>query len=137
MKPLLLWIWHLDTRLTEIVLGSVTFARGATLALPGGMMAGESYRGFTFLPEAIWAVVFAVFGLAQLGAVVINGRWRRSPAIRATGALFGVWSFAALTAGFAASSGLSLASGLYGILTLWSAYCLINISSKTAKRTDD
>ncbi|KMK68608.1 hypothetical protein [Puniceibacterium sp. IMCC21224] len=74
--PLLLWIWHLDTRLTEIVLGSATFARGTTLALPGGMMAGESYRGFTFLPEAVWAVVFAVFGLAQLGAVVINGRWR-------------------------------------------------------------
>ncbi|WP_226781826.1 hypothetical protein [Oceaniglobus trochenteri] len=132
MKSLLRWIWALDTRLLEIVLGSVTLARGVTLALPGLMMTGESYNSFTFLPEAVWTVVFAMFGLGQLSAVVINGRWKRSPMIRSMGAVFGVWSFAALAAGFFASSGLSLASGLYGVLTFWSAYCLINISSKSA-----
>ncbi|MGY9048801.1 hypothetical protein P775_11000 [Puniceibacterium antarcticum] len=134
MKPLLLWIWHLDTRLTEIVLGSVSLARGVTLALPGDMMTADAYRAFDLLPESAWAVLFTAFGLAQLAAVVINGRWRRSPAIRATGAIFGVWSFTALTTGFVVSGGLSLASCQYGILAFWSAYCLINISSKTARR---
>jgi hypothetical protein len=132
MKPVLIWLWHLDTRLAEIVLGSITFARGVKLALPGSAMSGDSYNAFAFLPESVWAITFMGFGLAQLSAVVINGRWHRSPALRAIGALFGVWSFAALTAGFVASGGFSLPSGLYAVLTFWSTYCLINISSKSA-----
>jgi len=56
MLPILRWLWHLDTRLTEIVLGSVAVARGLSLALPGSMMSGETYAAFAFLPGAVWAV---------------------------------------------------------------------------------
>lgn len=64
----------------------------------------ETAEGFTLfimlgIPIIIPIVLIGVVGLARLIALYINGRWRKTPLIRAVGAISGAMFFSVLFVG--------------------------------------
>lgn len=84
----------MKTRTVEWLLASLMVAWGVALGLPGDMFpVGEHYRFLSAIAtEPVWAAFSFSIGAARLTALYINGSWRRTPAIRIIGAVFGlVW----------------------------------------------
>lgn len=74
-----------------------------TLALPGDTLAGgPAYRGFINLglDEAALTLGLTILGVGRLAALYINGAWRRSPHLRAAGAMAGGSVFVMLAVTF-------------------------------------
>ena len=100
----LIWLWSLDTRSAEFLLGFVLLSRGLAIALPTPSM-GEIYASYTtVMPELYWGLLTVFAGAAQTSGVVVNGRWRRSPALRMAGAWVGFMWYIALTLTFLINS---------------------------------
>lgn len=65
----------------------------------------ETANGYTLfttleIPKIYVAIAIGVIGLLRMLALYINGRWRRTPAIRAVGAVLGALLFSLLSAGY-------------------------------------
>ena len=82
---------YVQTRVTEWLLASLMVAWGLAVALPGDTLAPAGYRLLAALaPEPVWAAVSLAIGLMRMTALTVNGRWRRSPLLRAGGAAWGI-----------------------------------------------
>lgn len=78
-------------RVTEWLLASLMLAWGLAVALPGDTLGPAGYRLLAALaPETAWAGASIGIGLMRMTALWINGRWRRSPLLRAGGAAWGI-----------------------------------------------
>lgn len=100
-------------RATEWLTSSVLLIFAFTLALPGDTLAGEGFRVFRILgmDEAMLSTPLALVGAARLVALYINGNWRRSPILRAIGAIIGA----------AVLGSLGMAFGWAYVETVWHA----------------
>ncbi|EJW12720.1 hypothetical protein A33M_1690 [Rhodovulum sp. PH10] len=73
------------------MLATLMVTWGAAVALPGDALGPAGYRVLTELaPEPVWALVSIAIGVMRMAGLVINGRWRRSPLLRAGGAAWGL-----------------------------------------------
>lgn len=80
-----------QARLTEWMLASLMIAWGVAVALPGETLHLAGYRVLvTLAPEEVWAALSIAIGAMRMVALWINGRWRRSPLLRAGGAAWGL-----------------------------------------------
>lgn len=132
-RGILLWLWSLDTRSAEFLLGFVLLCRGFAISLPTDSMASATYVPYlAIMPEIYWGLLTVSAGAAQVLGVVINGRWHRSPLLRMAGAWVGLMWYIALTITFLINSPLtiSIAAFLYLPLALGSMWCFLNIASK-------
>ena len=132
-RGILLWLWSLDTRSAEFLLGFVLLCRGFAISLPTDSMASAPYVPYlAIMPEIYWGLLTVLAGAAQVLGVVINGRWRRSPHLRMAGAWVGLMWYVALTITFLIGSPvtISIAAFLYLPLAIGSMWCFLNIASK-------
>lgn len=95
------------------------------LSQPGDSLAASpSFSEFvrSGFSETRLAAVFGVVGGARLVALLINGRWPRSPLFRMTGAMIGcvIWGQIAWLQylGSTASGAISTGVGIYALLAL-------------------
>jgi hypothetical protein len=98
------------------------------LVFPGDTLAGQGYRAFKSvgIDEVMLAVPLFGVAAARMIALWINGRWRRSPLLRLTGAVIGTGMFMALCLGFlgptiTSGAPLSTGVGIYFILAFFDA----------------
>lgn len=130
LRQTLRWLWHLDTRLAELMFGAMMLARALVLSLAPDEMTARSYQWFLdLLPPGIWALLFLTFGMFQFCGVLINGRWRKSPWLRMVGLLVSMVTYAVMTTGFV-ESGAWLAVSVWATITAGAFWCLLNVSSK-------
>ncbi|WP_141102015.1 hypothetical protein [Oceanicola sp. 22II-s10i] len=89
-------------RALEWLTSCVLLVFALTLAMPGDTLAGPGYIGFRNLgfDEAALAVPLSLLAAGRLAALYINGAWRRSPVIRALGAVVGATVFSMLAVTF-------------------------------------
>lgn len=82
---------RMSTRAVEWLLASLQVAWGTAVLLPGVELTGPNYQPLLALaPEPVWGNLAIAIGGLRLGALYINGTWRRTPILRALGAAFGV-----------------------------------------------
>lgn len=126
------WVWSLDTRAMEIVAGMCVVSRGLMILARPESMAGPTYDSFrAIMPEYMWALLCLVAGLFQIGGVLINGNWKRSPALRFVGAMIASTFFAMLTTlSLTAYPPDSLAASMFLPLTVANIWTALNIASK-------
>ena len=81
------------TRTVEHMLAWMLLVWSASLALPGNMMRGPTFEYLLAIaPEAWWGWSGVALALMRLGALYVNGNWRRTPGLRFIGAMTGlIW----------------------------------------------
>jgi hypothetical protein len=114
-------------RATEWLTSSVLLVFAAVLALPGDTLASPGFmvlREFGF-DEAMVSTPLALVAAGRIVALYINGNWRRSPELRAVGAVIGsaIFGFLALSFGWpylvGVSSSASTGAATYTVLALF------------------
>jgi hypothetical protein len=117
-------------RATEWLTASELLMFGLILALPGNtLLSSPSYAELRAigLTEMTLAAMLLIVGTMRLCALYINGNWRRTPWMRAAGAMIGMALFSMLSVSAAwayfvgGSPALSTGAGAYGILALFDA----------------
>lgn len=95
------------------------------LAQPGDTLTlSPSFSEFvrSGLTETRLAAIFGLVGGARIVALIINGRWPRSPLFRMSGAMLGCMIWAQIAwlqyLGSAASGAISTGVGVYALLAL-------------------
>ncbi|WP_121064822.1 hypothetical protein [Chachezhania antarctica] len=92
-------------RATEWLTSCVLLVFAITLMVPGDTMGRAGFAPFRSMgfDEAMLSTPLALIASARLAALYINGQWRRSPVMRATGAVVGatVFTMLAVTFGWA------------------------------------
>lgn len=79
------------TRAVEWLLACLLIAWGVGVLLPGIVLDGDIYAPLVALaPEVAWGNFAVAVGSLRVGALYINGSWRRTPILRAIGAGLGV-----------------------------------------------
>lgn len=124
------WLWGIDTRSAEVLIGLVLIGRGLTLIAPGVSLTEPVYTGhLKIASEGVWGVVYLMAGAFIWAGLVINGRWRQSPMLRLSGAVVALVSNLALSFTFYGNSSVipSLAGGVYACLALASLWVLIRV----------
>ncbi len=114
-----------DGRAAEWLTSAIFAGLAVSFAMPGETMAVSSgFRGFVNLgiSDTLAASFLASVATIRLAALVINGRWRRSPHLRMGCAAFGAGVYAALGVTFAfpflqGSGALSTAVTTYFVLS--------------------
>ncbi|KAF0675061.1 hypothetical protein [Profundibacterium mesophilum] len=99
----LLDIVHGRGRAAEWITSAVLAVIGITLLMPGETMGvSSSYAGFRSLgvSDGVLGVAVLVVGAVRLTALYINGSWRRTPLLRAVGAVCGLVIFTMLLSAF-------------------------------------
>jgi hypothetical protein len=83
----------MKTRAVEYLLAMLQLAWGLAVLTPFVKLDGANYRTLIALaPEVVWGNFAVAIGACRLAALIINGRWRRTPLLRAIGAAIGlVW----------------------------------------------
>ena len=82
---------YTQARMTEWLLASLMVAWGVAVALPGETLGLSGFRLLVLIaPEPVWAAVSIAIGVMRMAALWVNGRWRRSPLLRAGGAAWGI-----------------------------------------------
>lgn len=97
-------ILHRHGRAAEWLSSLAILLLGLSLLLPGETMAtSPSYRGFvTFgLADIQVGILATAISGTRIIALYANGRWRRSPGIRAVGAVLGTAFWACVVTAFA------------------------------------
>ena len=129
-----LWLWRLDTRAVEVILGIELLRRGTLWATGAAPMSSQSYKPMSdAMSSGMWGAVFLVVGCMQLAGIVINGNWHRSPYLRMSALIFSLMAYSLLAQVFAggANPGAALQSAtqqlLNAVVCLW---CVLNISAK-------
>lgn len=107
----------------------MTVAFGAVLALPGHTFeTGLQWQRFAaIMPEGGWATLMVGLALVRMAALTINGRWRRTPLLRAMCAILGaaVWGYVAMLMYAPSLGGIQTGVGVYSVAALadiWSAW---------------
>ncbi|MEE8629708.1 MULTISPECIES: hypothetical protein [Methylobacterium] len=107
----------------------MAFAFGTVLALPGNTFAtGLHWQRFAaIMPEGAWAGLMISLAIVRMMALTINGRWRRTPLLRAICAILGsaVWGYVAMLMYAPSLGGIQTGVGVYTVAALadvWSAY---------------
>lgn len=78
-------------RLTEWLFASMMVGWGAYLILPIDTFAGPQYALLAAIaPENVWGAFSLAIGMIRLTALWVNGSWKRTPAFRLAGSMFGV-----------------------------------------------
>ncbi|BCM83570.1 hypothetical protein [Methylobacterium indicum] len=108
---------------------AMAFAFGLVLALPGNTFSTGAHwlRFAAIMPEGGWAFMMVSLALVRMAALTINGRWRRTPLLRAICAVLGaaVWGYVALLMYAPFAGGIQTGVGVYTVAALadiWSAY---------------
>lgn len=100
----------------------MALAFGAILALPGNTFAtGLHWQRFAaIMPEGGWAALMIALALVRMAALTINGRWRRTPLLRALCAVLGaaVWGYVALLMYAPYAGGIQTGVGVYAVAAL-------------------
>ena len=79
------------TRSVEWMLALLMVAWGLALLAPMDTFASPVYRYLAALaPEEVWGAFSVGIGASRMVALYVNGAWRRTPLIRAGGAVLGV-----------------------------------------------
>lgn len=135
MIRLFKWLWALDTRAVEMVLGFELLRRGLLWITGAADMVSSYYMPLIDLaPPVFWGAIFAGAGIVQIGGVLINGRWRRSPFLRMGSLLFSLIMYAVLVQAFIAAgngSGGSIQAWTQELLSVAVAFwCFVNINAK-------
>lgn len=128
------FLWSLDTRSAELLIAQICLVRGVFLTLPGESLTPSIYAGhLAVMPEAAWGWLEILAGAFAIAGILINGRWRKSPWLRVSGAILTGSIFASLTMTFQINSSLqvSLAVAVYLSITLGAIWCALNVASKT------
>src|ERR1043166_7395273 len=97
-----------QTRSVEWMLAAMMLAWGIGLMLPGDTMTLPQYRLLGALaPDPVWAAWSISIGTVRIVALYVNGAWRRTPLIRAPGAIVGMiwWTVLGYLFAVAAGSG--------------------------------
>ncbi|WP_224826298.1 hypothetical protein [Cognatishimia sp. MH4019] len=95
------WLWALDWRPAEFLLGLEMMRRGFLWLTGWADMASPIYGSFTALADHhFWGLLFLVVGLGQIAGIVINGNWHHSPTLRKVCLLFSFAMFAILMVAF-------------------------------------
>lgn len=95
-----------QTRSVEWMLAAMMLAWGIGLMLPGDTMSLPQYRMLgAIAPETVWAAWSISIGTVRIIALYVNGAWRRTPLIRAFGAILGIVWWLVLGFLFAAAAG--------------------------------
>lgn len=82
---------YVQARMTEWLLASLMVAWGVAVALPGETLALSGWRLLAQLaPEPVWAGASIAIAAMRMAALWVNGRWRRSPLLRAGGSAWGL-----------------------------------------------
>lgn len=130
---MLQWMWSLDTRGAEFIIGSLAMGRGFIWMLPQYQMDAAYYAPMIdLLPSFWWGLIFFFAGALQILAIIINGTWKRSPFLRcaALTVMFVIYAMLAQIF-FDGSSGPALQAALtQAQLAVAAAWCIINISAK-------
>ncbi|MGR3452868.1 hypothetical protein [Pseudooceanicola sp.] len=89
-------------RAIEWVTSAVLLVFALTLSLPGNTLIGSGFGTFRAigLDEAMLATPLTIIAIGRLVALYINGAWRRSPLMRAAGAVVGAGTFGMLSVAF-------------------------------------
>lgn len=134
IRNLFLWLWSLDTRLVEWLMGVELMRRGTLWATGIAPMDAPFYEPMTKVTYAIvWGYMFIVVGIIQNAGVIINGNWRRSPALRMGALFFSVIAYTLLAQVFfnagVGGAGIQGATrqAFNAMVCLW---CFLNISAK-------
>lgn len=132
------WIWALDTRFAELVLGAFLLARGTIWAVPGNDMSERVYAPLVALmPGEHWGGLLVACGIAQIGGVIINGRWRKSPMLRCIVLLISLIVYTVIAMSFAEaadSTGGLQATIQQSLFALFSFWAIVNIADKNWHR---
>jgi hypothetical protein len=128
------WLWALDTRLTELLLGYLLLIRGLVWTSPLGDMSSRVYEPLTeIMGVHQWGITLSLFGFAQIIGVIINGRWHRSPFLRRGVLTFSLIIYTVLTSSFHQSTigGAGLQATMQQlVLALCCFWCLVNVAAK-------
>lgn len=126
------WLWQMDTRFAEISFGFMILLRGVGLLLDLEAMSNPIYSGFLrVFSQQGWALTAICAGIGIIAGLFINGRWRRSPFLRFSGAVIGAVFYAMLTVLFVNSSSSILPVVTYIVPTLAFVWIALNIASKS------
>lgn len=105
----------------------MALAFGAILALPGSTFdSGPQWTKFAAtLPEGAWACLMIALALVRMAALLINGRRRRTPLLRALCAVLGaaVWGYVAMKMYVPSLSGVQTGVGVYSVAALADVWC--------------
>ena len=106
---------HFRVRAVEWLISGILFSWGLILlAGPTDIFGRAQFAELSRVaPQHVWAVGCMAAGAARLGALMVNGAWRRSPYVRMAMALGSGLFWLQITLGFAAS----------GVTTLGLAAC--------------
>lgn len=108
---------------------AMALAFGGVLALPGATFStGAHWARFAAIAsEGQWATVMLTLAFVRMAALTINGRWRRTPLLRALCAVLGaaVWGYVAMLMYAPVLGGIQTGVGVYTVAALadvWSAW---------------
>lgn len=132
------WLWSLDTRTAEWLIGNVFICRAIAMWMPGDAHESELYQGFKdILPnDFLWGLLYFSIGIVPYIAIIWNGRYRHSPLLRAF-ALVGASSILAMMTVVFAGTFSVTATALYGSLALSAIYCVFNIAAKMPRTVEE
>lgn len=106
-----------ERRRLEVFLAFATLGFGMFLLLPMESMAAPSFRVITAsVHEGLWGLAFLINGAAHVAALMVNGSRWWSPLFRFWAALYSVFLYAFLAAGFWLANPASTAVFTYGAL---------------------
>lgn len=92
------------------------------LALPGATFeTGDQWRRFgAIMPEEAWASLMGMLAAVRVLALVVNGRWRRTPLLRALTASVGAgaWGYISMLMFNPTGPGISTGVGIYAVLAV-------------------
>jgi hypothetical protein len=127
------WLWALDTRALEMTIGMAVASRGLWLFLSPSAMDSSIYDGFKMMmPAYMWGLLCVIAGAFQMGGVLINGHWSKSPWMRFTGAMMATTFFAMIsTLYFNSVPPESLSTSIYVPIVIANLWTALNIATKS------
>jgi len=129
---LIKWLWALDTRAMELLIGVIILSRGLMILIIPASMSSSIYNSFLeVMSIPMWGITCVLAGTFQIAGVMINGHWRRSPILRCIGAIYAASFFAMLTVLFSyVTPPALLAISIYLPLSICNLWTAVNISAK-------
>lgn len=128
------WLWGLDTRILELLIGFELLRRGLLWVSGLAPMDAETYRPMTDVMGFVgWGLFFLSVAIVQIAGITINGNWRRSPHLRQSALLISIVAYILLAQVFAAGSnaGVAIQTSTQQYLSAFACFwCFLNITSK-------
>lgn len=131
MKETAIWLWSLDTRTAEWLVGNVFIARAFAMWAPGEAHESDLYDGFKLIipNDHVWGLLYFTMGVTLWTSIIYNGRVKYSPYVRLITCALGSSLLAMMAVVFSYTWSIT-AMALYGSLAISCSYCVLNIASK-------